>query len=200
MLIHISLLFLLQIKPLLSAPPSSPPASEKCPSGSGGNRRQIDCFTGGVGRPNPGDCYRAMHEVLSGNTATDKSPIRFSTMPGVHGTQSLPWSWVQPGCIVLIDVSRTTVGFDPGDSSDNAVVEVSSLWEVAVVSQEIMENCILGGPQLGGRTLIGENNILSLYVAKAPEKKKSPVSVSPITEADYPALMDLTLQLCADSF
>ena len=94
----------------------------------------------------------------------------------------------------------STVGFDPGDSSDNAVVEVSSLWEIAVMSQEIVQECVLGGPRLGGSTRIGENNLITLYVAKAPEKKKTSVDLVSITDANYPVLMDFTLQICENSF
>ena len=205
MLIHISIwLVLLLIRPLLSAPPSlpPPPAPSSCPPNSGDRRRELRCFTSFVETPNPADCYRILATLISGNTTIDNAPLRVSNMRGVQGTYMLPWSWVQPTCILLLDTASTVTVANPlVNQNDRAIVETLSLMEIAETAQRIMQRCVIGGPRLGGKTTVGEYGEVDLYVGRPPEKGKGeqttpPVDVAPFANMDLPTL---TLDFCAGS-
>ena len=84
------------------------------------------------------------------------------------------------------------------------VVDTLSMMQIAEAAQEIVQRCILGGTQLGGKMLVGENNLVALFVGRAPEEeKKQPLTDAvPITNtADNTApLTDVRLDFCAGSF
>ena len=201
LLIRISFWLLLWARPLLTAPPStpSPPAPSSCPPTlhPAGEPQEFKCFTGGLVTPNSGDCFRAMHEILSGNEATDKIPLHFSTMHGVLDAMPLPWSWIQPGCIILIDASRPD---NPADRDEQAVVvDTVSLVDIAVASQEIVQSCVIGGPRLGGMALVGENKLISLFVGRAPGKRKHPALVGVPLDDQSSDLVDYIADFCSYS-
>ena len=98
-------------------------------------------------------------------------------------------------------MARSATRFDNPEEEGpdyGEVVDILSLVEIAVAAQEIVQRCILGASRLGGRTLIGQHNLVSLYVARAPEvKKKVPVTVTP--EEGGLDILDMTLQICGGS-
>ena len=86
-----------------------------------------------------------MARLLSGNAIINNAPISFSSMRGVSGTHPLPWSNIQPACVILVDSLTSPTDFSRVDS-DNAVVDTLSLMQIAEAVQEVVQLCVVGGP------------------------------------------------------
>ena len=123
-------------------------------------------------------------------------------MRGVHGTQKLPLHWVQLTCVVFLDTANTVTDANSEvNQHDRVVIETLSLTEIAEMAQRIVQRCVIGGPRLGGKTLVGEFGQALLYVGRPLELGKGeqtpPVDVVPVANTDLPTL---TMDFCAGSF
>ncbi|MCJ1240529.1 hypothetical protein MMC14_008532, partial [Varicellaria rhodocarpa] len=187
-------LFLL-INPLLGAPPSVaiPDPSDDLDAPTETRSEGIKCFLRGVRAPNPVDCYRALSQIMCSNNTIDNTPLRFTTYRGVLNTVLLPLRWAEPGCLIIVDVTSSASGPLGIHPDDNLESDTTSLIEIATLAQQITEHCVTGGSRLGGKSAMGENNLLSVYVANHPAKEPAPIAVVPVGNSEYPTLTDLAM-------
>ena len=190
-------LFLL-ITPLLGAPPSVaiPDPSDDLDAPSGSRPPNVKCFIRDVRPPNSADCYRALSQILCSNKTIDNTPLRFTSYHGVLNTVLLPLRFQEPGCLIIVDLTSSAGGPLGIHPDDNLESETTSLIEIATVAQQITEYCVTGGSRLGGKSVIGEGSLLSVYVANHPEKKPAPIAVVPAGNSEYPTITDLAMGVC----
>ena len=200
MIAQISLYIFLLATPLLGAPPRIPASSTtNSPDVAPPARSRpigIKCFTAGVQPPNPGDCYLAMNAVACGNNTIDNGRVQYTSLRGIHNTVLLPLRWARPNCIVIVDLVSTAslpAGVQPDEGAE---VETASLLEIATAAQQITEHCVTGGSRLGGKTRVGDHDLLSVYVANHPNKQPAPIAVVPAGNSEYPTLTDLAMGVC----
>ena len=196
MIYLISLCIFLLATPLLCAPPPHPYSNVEVPNPpdppAGSRPRQIQCFIRDVPPPIASDCYLALAEIACGNNTIDSGLVQYTSLPGVHNTVLLPLRWARPTCLIIVDLTSTT-SLPPGVQPDTVEVETASLLEIATAAQLITEYCVTGGSRLGGKSTVGENALLSVYVANYPQKQPPPIAVVPDGNTKYPKLTDLAM-------
>ncbi|MCJ1482672.1 hypothetical protein MMC06_002838 [Schaereria dolodes] len=165
MLIETLVLLISLVPYLLAAPPFIPPPSPPNPFDTDPSVR---CFSQPLNKallpPDEHDCYAVLLKLLGFDEFISTTSITMTHLDGVVGAMKVPIAWSYKTCKVVLD-------FDAGMG-----VEVTTLEDIGRRGERILREC--KGLGLGGRSTVGENGLLHIFVTGGFELEESELPMS----------------------